>query len=216
VYSGALHGDWRLIGDRLIEGPDYLGGIPFGKMDALEAVSIRGGVETDCEGSFSALLLRPSLKLLQIKISTSVGPMIDRIAKDLAGKRVDQVETLVLVMWRFPDDFIESLPRFLALFPKLKSLRVATETSVGGLGLELGWMLRRTLGHLSELVMEGHEYFQTADFSAKVQFTVRGLGSGWTLGRGCRKATAHFLAEGRDRAKFSSYFFEDRFFEYGI
>ncbi len=219
VFSGRLEGRWGHVRDAIFEGSDYLGGIPFGKMHALEAASIQDK-DTGCTGSFASLLHRPSLKLLQMRIpsyaSIDLDCVIDRLSKDVAGERIEQLETLILTRsWRWPDDFEKYLLKLLAFFPNLKSLRVCALTKrVSDFSLELGRMLNTNLIHLSELVIEDEVYIETADFNANVQLILCGLGSEWALASaGCRKRTARFVAEGRDRAQLSSYFFEDKFFQ---
>jgi hypothetical protein len=218
VYCGAL-GGYDLVGvpDK---GPDYLGGIPFRKMDALEAVAI-SDVREYCEGSFSSLLLRPSLKLLQMEVF-SYSPIrarfTDRIAKDLGGRPANQVETLVLSS----GTFLWSLDKLLALFPNLKSLRISVqeEKPFRHLNLALGSMIRGKLEHLSELVVEedsNNAFSIMSRFGGNVEFFLRGLGSEWSLAPvapGVPKRTLRFVAAGRDRAEFSCYMFQDKFFNW--
>jgi hypothetical protein len=213
VYSGALHGCWpTLRRDAILEGPDYLGGIPFGKMDALEAVAV--SEVGSHKGSFSSLLLRPSLKLLQMKFSAyDTVRVAEKIAKDVAGSRADQVETLVLLSW-WTKDFPGGLEKMLALFPNLKSLRISVDLFSGDVGLELGRLVGRELPHLSELAVDGINPRRPRAPEGLVASTFSGLGNGWTRARGCPDTRARVVAEGRACAQFSSYFFDDEFFDY--
>jgi hypothetical protein len=229
VYHGALHGHRKLYNGTIVEEAlpasfteeaDSLGGIPFGKMVALEAVAIRNVYE-ECKGSFSSLLLLPSLKLLQMRFAVVIdaGGEIDRIAKDLAGTRMAQVETLVLDWW-CPEDFQKRLRKLLKLFPNLKSLRLKAYIYSDAHGMQLGRLVRTKLWRLSELVVEPAAGNDSKDFGARGRAMLRGLGSGcWALApvaRGCGKLTLRFVARGRDRAEYSCYFFDDKFFTRGI
>jgi hypothetical protein len=192
-------------------------------MTALEAVAI-WNVNEFCKGSFSSLLRLPSLKRLEMKFwNADPGfALAHRIAKDLAGRRLDQVETLVLYGWwpDKPEVFLKDLRKLLAPFPKLKSLRLVKDLrdlrgSLNEHSVRLGRLVRRNLPHLSELVLSGHENrFQ--NLGAYVRLVLRGLGSEWTavpaaLGR-AEEYAMRFVVRGRDRAESSTHFFEDEFF----
>jgi hypothetical protein len=224
VYFGPLDEDSQLVDDINVENSDSLGGIPFGKMEALEAVTIQK-VRSVCEGSFSSLLLRPSLQLLQMEdLSPSMRHVIGRIEKDVSGRRILQVETLVLWMWILPDDspheFMKSLRKLFALFPNLKSLRLrGAFMNFDGVYhcVGLGRLVRRRLPFLSELVFNAEQTILAENFGAYVRLVLRGLGSGWKLAPvrpGSDACTLRFVADARDRAKFSSSFFDDKFFLY--
>jgi hypothetical protein len=220
VYYGTLHRNRQSVEEPAANNADSLGGIPFGRMDALEAVAI-WDVNEDYKGSFSSLLLRPSLKLLQMRNSpypdylrVSPESVVDRIVNDVPVGQLGQVEALVLQRWR-KEGFLEGLDKLLALFPNLKSLRVDTYSRSQCEGL--GRLVRENVRHLSELVVD--MYFlnsNEADFGPNCEAILRGLGSEWVRARparGCRESTVHFKAEGRTRGEFSAYFFEDSFFQ---
>jgi hypothetical protein len=161
IYLGRVFDRKRPSGETIMDDADSLCGIPFGKMGALEAVAILD-VKVDCKGSFASLLLNPSLKVLQMRVKFpphgSVGVMdfVDRIEKDVAGRRMDQVETLVLQSWE-RTNFLENLDKLLALFPNLKSLRLDSyvmtgsvswdQKGIGKLGVDLGRLVRKKLRH---------------------------------------------------------------------
>lgn len=215
VYSGALHGHRRRVGGRVIKNAESLGGIPFGKMDALEAVAI-SDVRGKYKGSFSSLLLRPSLKLLQMSIAweASEDVLINGIVKDLAGRRADQVETMVLLGSHCERDCLKSLRELLALFPNLKCLRVRAAGSLVACCVDLGCLVHANLRQLSELVLEEDPIFDFLD-SVMGDKILEVLGLRWGLApvpRGCVKSSLRFVADGRDRAEFSCFFFEDKFF----
>ncbi len=213
VYHGVLRGFGGF------EDGDDLGRIPFGKMDALEAVAIFP-VTDRSEGSFSALLFRPSLKLLQMQFSDYPPEQVmNRIAEDVRGRRAEQVETLVLLFSR--DRFVDSLDTLLGLFPNLKSLRVSVWMPSRFLSFEWGRLLCRKLQHLSELVLEHDSDDLTlamSDNNEELGLFLCGLGNEWAIApadRRSQKPTLHFVASGRDQAEYSSYFFEDKFFKQG-
>lgn len=215
VFYGCLREDERLGDDAGVVDGDSLGGIPFEKMNALEAVAIRN-VREDCEGSFASLLLRPSLKLLHIHFSNHdddnpVG-VIRRMVRVLAGRPMRRVETLVLLS-RCPDRFLAKLPKLLALLPNLRCLRVVIRDC--GQDGALACVVRSNLPRLSELVVDRHPKCVTSYHGRSVRLIGSTLGCEWTLApvpRGCPASTVRFVVEGRARAEFSSHFFHDKFF----
>ncbi len=195
-------------------------------MTALEAVRI-WDVNQFYKGSFATLLRLPSMKLLEISSSCTFwkSGLVDRIAKDFAGRQMDQVETLVVSGWWFegPERTWKGFRKLLRLFPNLKSLRLTgyfcLGLSVNEHCVRLGRLVRRHLPLLSqlELVLDGERLDMPSNFGAYVRLMLRGLGRNvWTLGpaepeRPGRSA-ARFVAHGRSRAEFSSVLFEEKFF----
>ncbi len=216
IYRGHLHGDFTTFGGTIIKDADSLGGIPFGRMQALEAVAITG-VHKHCCGKFSSLLLLPSLRLLQVEPKwNATGREVDRIARDLGGRRADHVETLVLgLACDRPGGCLKELRKVLKLFPNLKGLRVAVHVLMNPISVRLGSLVSRELRHLSELVVEQRT---TEDFDSGVisQKVLSGLGNGWAVApvarNRCRNRSLRFVAGARDRAEFSCHFFDDKFF----
>jgi hypothetical protein len=218
IYHGYLHGDdFTTHGGTIIKDTDSLGGVPFGRMKALEAVAIAGEPKHCC-GSFSSLLLLPSLRLLKMEPEwESTFHEVDRIARDLGGRRADHVETLVWALGcQRPNSCLQELRKVLKLFPNLKSLRVTSHVFMEDhfSALYLGIIVSLELPHLSELVVDQRG---TGDFVSGLitQNVLRGLGTGWALApvaRRCRVPTLRFVAGARDCAEFSCYFFEDKFF----
>jgi hypothetical protein len=193
-----------------------LGGVPFGKMTDLEALGFVY-LNEDYKGCFSSLLRCPSLKLLQIHFQyCNITATLDTLTEDVAGRKMDQVETLVLIL-PCRIGILKWLDKLLTLFPSLKSLRIAARWPHNGLGVGLGRLVRKNLPHLSELVLE-HEgcRLDLLDFSANVPPILRGLGSQWTMAPVAptwRCPAVRFVAAGRDSGEFSIYFFEDEFFK---
>ncbi len=57
---------------------------------------------------------------------------------------------------------------------------------------------------------------ESLDFGSIGHKILRGLGNEWALAPvapGCGKNSLRFVADGRDRAEFSSYFFQNTFFK---
>jgi hypothetical protein len=215
VYSGPLRGKRQDVGDETAtDDSESLGGIPFGKMAALEAVSISVGF---CKftGSFCSLLRHPSLKLFKIGIESGVfDSVIGRVSEDVGGRRMHHLETLVVSV-PCKRGFLKRLGPLLALFPNLKCLRISVDCASTNFGTGLGRLVRKHLRHLAEFVVDGkrYRYGDPVDIDdLYVETILRGLGRGWMHSRRCPRSTARFVAEGRDRAEYSSYFFDDDFF----
>jgi hypothetical protein len=217
IYQGYLRTDFW--GGTIIRDADSLGGIAFGRMKGLEAVAIDGDVEHCC-GNFSSLLLLPSLRLLQIEPEPeSTFREVDRIARDLGGRRADHVETLVWALGyhQHPNSCLQQLRQLLKLFPNLKGLRVTSHVLMADpiSVLRLGSLVSTELPHLSELVLGPRKVRGDFDSGEITPNVLSGLGTGWALApvaRTYRDRTLRFVAGARDRAEFSSYFFEDKFF----
>jgi hypothetical protein len=133
----------------------------------------------------------------------------------LAGKQLDQVETLVLLAWHGRDAALpdESLPELLELFPNLKCLRLRVNVLADPEAL--GRTVATNFERLSELVVEQTSNLDHSDLGVCAVEISCGLGSGWTrapVAPGYRKQSLRFVAQGRDRASFSCYFFEQKFF----
>jgi hypothetical protein len=101
----------------------------------------------------------------------------------------------------------------------LKSLRIRSSVHSHEIGAGLGRLVSMKLQHLSELVLEHDETVCSMAFGARGQVVLHGLGTGWTLApvtRVCGKTTLRFVAHGLDRAEYSCYVFEDKFFTHDV